>query len=375
MADKCICVKDFEILAAKRLDKNALDYYKSGATDEQTLKENCTAFKSWRFQPQVLRDVSNVNMESSVLGSKIPFPICIAPTAMNKMASHDGEIDSAKAANSLGTGFVLSSWATSSIEEITTNVPDVIRWFQLYVYKDKTVTENLVRRAERNGYQALIVTVDTPLLGKRYQDARNKFALPSNLTLKNFEKETTKEDGFSKGVKSARESGLAEYVASLIDPSLSWKDIDWLKTITDLPIIVKGILTAEMALEAVNHNVAGILVSNHGARQLDGVLPTINALPQVVKAVDGRCEVYLDGGIRNGGDVAKAIALGAKAVFVGRPILWGLACDGKRGAQKVLEILRDEFEGTMKLLGVTSTAELQSVHDLVIHESKILSRL
>lgn len=370
---KCICINDFEALAKTKLDQNARGYFNSGATNQQTLLENCAAFKSWRFRPMVLRDVSSVDSSTEILGQKIAFPVCVAPTAMNKMASRRGEVDSANAAFGLNTGFTLSSWATSSIEDIAVNVPGVLRWFQLYVYKDRVLTKELVKRAENNDFKAIIVTVDTPLLGRRYQDVRNKFSLPEQLVLKNFEQQNKL--GFSDGVKSSGDSGLAEYVASLIDPSLNWDDIEWLKSITTLPIIVKGILTAEMAREAVNHRVDGILVSNHGARQLDGVLPTINALPEVVKAVRGRCEIYLDGGIRNGGDIAKAIALGAKAVFIGRPVLWGLACGGESGVEKVLEILRDEFILTMKLLGLTSVRELQSTPNLVVHESKLLTKL
>nr|XP_039265800.1 hydroxyacid oxidase 1-like [Styela clava] len=258
----------------------------------------------------------------------------------------------------------MSTWSSCSMEEVSAASPNSLRWFQLYIMNDRKVSQNLVQRAEKNGYKAIIVTVDGVAHGRRYRNLRNKFTWPSNLPPKNFDA------GFMKGT-----SEIGKDIDSSMDQSVTWKDIDWLRSITDLPIIIKGILTVEMALEAVEHGVAAIVVSNHGGRRLDSTLPAIHALPQIAKAVNGRCEIYFDSGIRNGGDVAKAIALGAKAVFVGRPIIWGLACGGEKGAEKVLEILRDEFEVSMKLLGVTSIAELQSVPDLVIHESKISSRL
>nr|XP_039264549.1 hydroxyacid oxidase 1-like [Styela clava] len=288
------------------------------------------------------------------------------------MASTRGEIDSAEAAEKLETLFTLSSMSTTSIEEIISEVPNGLKWFQLYVFKDRAVTKRLVERAEKNGFSALVLTVDLPVLGLRYADVRNKFSLPPNLSLKNFEIEAF---GENYKVSGNKESGMAEFANNIYDSTLSWKDYDWLKSISNLPIILKGIISTEMALEAVEHGVDGIIVSNHGGRQLDGVSASINVLPNIVKIVNNKCEVYFDCGIRNGGDVAKAIALGAKAVFIGRSVIWGLACGGVHGVKKVLEILRDEFELTMKLLGVTSIHELQTVPNLVIHESKIFSNL
>nr|XP_054758291.1 2-Hydroxyacid oxidase 1-like [Lytechinus pictus] len=352
--DAAVCLQDFEDFATKYLPKNALDYYRSGANSEQTLKDNRSAFESLRLYPRILRDVSVRDMSTTVLGQRLPYPIAIAPTAMQRMAHADGEVATARAATTMDTGMILSSWSTSSIEEVAEASGKGLRWFQLYVYKDREVTRDLVKRAERAGYKAIFVTVDTPMLGKRLADIRNKFSLPEPLRMANFTSEL-----IESCVRGSSSSGLTEYVASLIDPTLSWKHIEWLKTITSLPIVLKGVLTAEDAREAAAHNVAGVVVSNHGARQLDGVPSTIDALPEVVDALKGTgLEVYLDGGVRTGTDVLKAIALGARAVFVGRPALWALAYNGEAGVKRMIEILRDEFSLAMALSGATKISEI-----------------
>ncbi|KAG1652501.1 Hydroxyacid oxidase 1 [Nymphon striatum] len=315
-----VCIDDFERYAFQHLPRNALDYYRSGANDEQTLKDNRLAFSRLRLKPRVLRDVSKRCHETTILGDKIKFPICVSPTAMQRMAHPDGEVATAKAAESVGTAMILSTIATSSIEEIAEGAPSLLKWFQLYIYRDRKITQQLVIRAEKAGYKAIVLTVDTPMFGLRLADARNKFKLPSHLRMKNFDQIGIKSTGVQ---KAKNESGLNEYAASLFDPSITWKDILWLRQITHLPIIVK----AEDALLSLEHGASAIMVSNHGARQLDGVPATIDVLPEIVKAVNGRCEVYLDGGIRTGTDVLKALALGARAVFMGRPLLWGLTYD------------------------------------------------
>eukprot|EP00899_Mesostigma_viride_P013120 jgi/Mesvir1/21809/Mv04199-RA.1 len=291
-------------------------------------------------------------MSTEILGLKVSMPILVAPTAMQRMADPEGELATARAAKAAGTLMTLSSWATSSVEEVA-SVGPAPRFFQLYVYKDRKVVEQLVRRAERAGFNGIALTVDTPKLGRRWADMRNKFSLPPGLSMKNFE-------GLEMGVMNkASGSGLAAYVAGQIDPSLSWKDITWLKSITSLPILVKGVLTAEDAKLSIQYGAAGIIVSNHGARQLDYVPATIDALEEVVGAVQGRIPVLLDGGVRRGTDVLKALALGAKAVFVGRPVVFGLAAAGEDGVRNVLQILRDEFELAMMLSGLPS---LKDVH-------------
>ncbi|XP_028243355.1 peroxisomal (S)-2-hydroxy-acid oxidase-like isoform X2 [Glycine soja] len=332
-------VNEYEAIAKEKLPKMVYDYYASGAEDQWTLKENQNAFSRILFRPRILVDVSKIDLTATVLGFKISMPIMIAPTAMQKMAHPEGELATARAASAAGTIMTLSSWATSSVEEVASTGPD-IRFFQLYVFKDRNVAAQLVRRAERAGFKAIALTVDTPILGRREADIKNRFALPSHLVLKNFE-----------GLDLRK-----------LDKSFNWKDIQWLQTITSLPILLKGVLTAEDTRIAVQAGVAGIIVSNHGARQLDYVPATIMALEEVVKAAQGRIPVFLDGGIRRGTDVFKALALGAAGVFIGRPVLFSLAADGEAGVRKVLQMLRDEFELTMALSGCRSLKEITRDH-------------
>ncbi|VAH30597.1 unnamed protein product [Triticum turgidum subsp. durum] len=292
-------------------------------------------------------------MTTTILGFKLSMPIMISPTAMQKMAHPDGgEYATARAASAAGT---LSSWATSSVEEVASTGPG-IRFFQLYVYKDRKVVEQLVRRAEKAGFKAIALTVDTPRLGRREADIKNRFVLPPNLTLKNFE-------GLDLGkMDQANDSGLASYVAGQIDRTLSWKDVKWLQSITTMPILVKGVITAEDSRLAVENGAAGIIVSNHGARQLDYVPATISALEEVVKGAGGQIPVFLDGGVRRGTDVFKALALGAAGVFIGRPVVFSLAVAGEAGVSNVLKMLRDEFELTMALSGCNSLADITRNH-------------
>ncbi|KAG7504948.1 hydroxyacid oxidase 1 [Solea senegalensis] len=358
MSGQRVCVSDFEDEARKVLPKSVFDYYRSGADQQHTLTDNVAAFNRWHLLPRVLRDVSTVDMSVSVLGHRLSMPVCVAATAMQRMAHPEGETATARACRAVGTGMMLSSWATSTIEEVmsamTSSAGGAVLWLQLYIYKDRELTLSLVRRAEEAGYKAIFVTVDTPYLGRRLDDMRNRFKLPSHLSMSNF---TSASLAFSEG-NYGDDSGLAVYVAKAIDPTLCWDDITWLKKHTHLPVIVKGILNGEDAVQAVNRGVSGILVSNHGARQLDGVPATLDVLEEVVKSVDGRCEVYMDGGVRRGTDVLKALALGAKAVFIGRPVLWGLSCQGEQGVTKVLELVKEELRLAMALSGCRSVSEL-----------------
>ncbi|GMH01475.1 hypothetical protein Nepgr_003314 [Nepenthes gracilis] len=348
-------VSEYEAIAKEKLPKMVYDYYASGAEDQWTLKENRNAFSRILFRPRVLVDVSNIDVTTSVLGFKISMPIMIAPTAMLKMAHPEGECATARAASAAGTIMTLSSWGTSSVEEVAATGPG-IRFFQLYVFKDRNVVTQLVRRAERSGFKAIALTVDTPRLGRRESDIKNRFVLPPHLTLKNFE-------GLDLGqMERTADSGLASYVASQVDRSLNWKDVKWLQTITQLPILVKGVLTAEDAKIAIQAGAAGIIVSNHGARQLDYVPATITALEEVVQAVRGQIPVFVDGGVRRGTDVFKALALGATGVFIGRPVVFSLAADGEAGVRKVLQMLRDEFELTMVLSGCRTLKEITRHH-------------
>lgn len=355
-------VEEYEPLAKQRLPKMVYDYYASGAEDQWTLRENRNSFARIQFRPRILIDVTSIDMSTTVLGYKISMPIMVAPTAMQKMAHPEGEYATARAAASANTAMVLSSWATSSVEEVASTGPG-LRFFQLYVYKDRNVVAQLVRRAERAGFKAIALTVDTPRLGRREADIKNRFTLPPHLTLKNFE-------GLDLGkMDKANDSGLASYVAGQIDRSLSWKDVQWLQTITKLPILVKGVMTAEDARLSIQHGAAGIIVSNHGARQLDYVPATISCLEEVVKAAQGRIPVFLDGGVRRGTDVFKALALGASGIFIGRPVVFSLAVQGEAGVRNVLQMLRDEFELTMALAGCRSLKEITRKHIVTDYDS------
>ncbi|PQQ20448.1 peroxisomal (S)-2-hydroxy-acid oxidase GLO1 isoform X1 [Prunus yedoensis var. nudiflora] len=349
-------VSEYEAIAKQKLPKMVYDYYASGAEDQWTLKENQHAFSRILFRPRILMDVSKIDLRTTVLGFNISMPIMIAPTAMQKMAHPEGEYATARAAAAADTIMTLSSWATSSVEEVASTGPG-IRFFQLYVYKDRSVVTQLVRRAERAGFKAIALTVDTPRLGRREADIKNRFVLPPNLTLKNFE------DLDLGKMDKTNDSGLASYVAGQIDQSLSWKDVKWLQTITKLPILVKGVITAEDARLAVQYGAAGIVVSNHGARQLDYVPATTLWLwKRSSKLHKGRIPVFLDGGVRRGTDVFKALALGASGVFIGRPVVFSLAADGEAGVRKVLQMLHDEFELTMALSGCRSLKEITRDH-------------
>uniref|UniRef100_G3NMJ1 (S)-2-hydroxy-acid oxidase n=1 Tax=Gasterosteus aculeatus aculeatus TaxID=481459 RepID=G3NMJ1_GASAC len=365
MSVQRVCVADFEEQAKKILPKAVYDYYCSGADEQNTLADNVAAFNRWRLVPRVLRDVSTVDLSVSLLGHRLNMPICVAATAMQRMAHPEGETATARACRAVGTGMMLSSWATSTIEEVMSAALGGVMWLQLYIYKDRELTLSLVRRAEEAGYKAIFVTVDTPYLGRRRDDMRNRFKLPPHLSMSNFSSASL---AFSEG-NYGNDSGLAVYVANAIDPSLSWDDITWIKQHTCLPVIVKGVVNDELqhclcvasgedATQAVNYGVDGIVVSNHGARQLDGVPATLDVLEEVVQAVQGRCDVYMDGGVRRGTDVLKALALGAKAVFIGRPVLWGLACQGEQGVIEMLELLQEELRLAMALSGCRSVSEV-----------------
>lgn len=341
-----INVAEYEALARSRLDPAAWDYYRSGSEDEATLRANRTAYDAVRLRPRMLVDVSVCNLATTVLGTPVSMPILVAPTAYHCLAHPEGECATARGAGAAQTLMVASTLATRTLEDIAQAASGPL-WFQLYVYRDRRVSEALVRRAEEAGYRALVLTVDTPRLGRREADLRNGFGLPPHLTMANLREEEEPE------IHADRPgaSGLALHADARFDQSLTWDVIDWLRSITSLPIIIKGIVTAEDALEAVARNVAGIVVSNHGGRQLDGAISTLEALPEVAEAVAGRCEVYLDGGVRRGTEVLKALALGARAILVGRPILWGLAASGEDGVRHVLELLRNELALALALAG------------------------
>ncbi len=336
---------DFERLAARRLPAMVYDYYASGAHDERTLEANRTAFERIRLRPHVMRDVSTRDPSTTILGRRHPLPLIAAPMAFQRLAHPDGERALARATSSLGLTMTLSTLATTALEEVAA-VATAPAWFQLYVYRDRALTRDLVARAEAARFEALVLTVDAPLLGRRERDARNAFALPPGLVAANLPSAGPRTLDAAPG-----ESGLFRYFASLMDQSLTWDDVAWLRSITSLPVLVKGVLRGDDASLAIEAGAAGVIVSNHGGRQLDTAIATIDALPEVVAAVAGRVDVLLDGGIRRGTDVVKALALGARGVLLGRPLLWGLAHEGEAGARRVLELLAEELDLALALCG------------------------
>lgn len=359
---RLVCVEDYEKYALQNLPPHVRDYYKSGAGAEHSLIWNREAFRKFRIRPRFLRDVSKRDTSTTVLGQRVSMPLGVAPTAMQRMAHPDGECANARAAQAAGTVFILSTISTSSIEEVAEAAPKGVKWFQLYVYKDRNVTLDLVQRAERAGFKALVLTVDAPMFGDRRADLRNKFALPGHLRFANFE------GNLAQRINSAKTgSGLNEYVTDLFDASVGWEDVKALKSATKLPIILKGILTAEDAILAVKSGASGIIVSNHGARQIDSIPATIEVLPEIVDAVGDKLEVYMDGGVTQGIDVFKALALGARMVFFGRPMLWGLCYGGEEGARTILELMRKEIDQAFALTGCTSVKDI--TRDMVKHES------
>lgn len=347
-----INVSDFEALARRKLPAMVYDYYASGSWDEVTLAENCSAYGRIGILPKVLVDVSIRDTSLELLGQKLSTPIIVAPTAFHGLATGDGERATVRAAGKARTIMTLSTLSNTSIEDAMREAVGPV-WFQLYVYKDREITKSLVTRAEKAGCKALVVTVDSPLLGRRERDVRNRFTLPPGLKLGCLSGEK-----LENLPRDCDDSGLAAYIASLYDTSLNWDHIDWLSGLTKLPVVIKGVMRADDASTAVNHGAAAVVVSNHGGRQLDCVPATIEVLPEIVEAVGGKIPVLVDGGIRRGTDVFKALALGASAVMVGRPILWGLAHDGQRGAFQVLEILRQELDLSMALAGCPTLSSI-----------------
>ena len=337
-------VFEYESLAAAKLSDGAYAFYAGGANDELTLRENVEAYRHWHLRPRVLRDVADVGTSVTILGREISLPVLVAPMAYQRAAHPDGEVAMAHAAREAGTIMCHSTFATATPAEVAAT--GVERWFQLYVPRDEGLKREFCVQARELGFSALVVTVDLPAVGRRERDLRSGWSVPPELIVP------------SVGLRGLKPH---EFVA-MVSPSVTWDDVESLASAAGLPVVLKGILTAEDAVLACEHGAAGIVVSNHGARQLDGVAATIDVLPEVVDAVAGRTEVLFDGGIRRGTDVVKALALGASAVLAGRAPLWGLAVAGQGGARHVLELLRAEVELALQLLGCRSPADLTRDH-------------
>jgi 4-hydroxymandelate oxidase len=343
------CLTDFEPLAQERMSHMAWEYINGAAADELTVRWNREAYQRIRLKPHVLVDVSKLDTRVTLFGQEHGFPILLAPTAYHRLAHPEGELATARGAGAAGATMVISSFATTSVEDIA-QVAKGPLWFQLYAQTDHGFTRDLVQRAEAAGCRALCLTVDTPVGGARNREARVNFDLPPGLSMPNL-----------KGLKAAgggasHRAAAMEIFSSILDPALSWKDIEWLQSFAKIPLLVKGVLNPEDADRAVKAGVAGIVVSNHGGRNLDTVPATAEALPLVAEKVSGRVPILVDGGVRRGTDVLKALALGANAVLIGRPYLYALSAQGEAGVTKVINILRREFEMAMALTGRTSIA-------------------
>ena len=346
-----INVYDAEREAAERLDPGVHGYFAGGAGDELTLGDNVEAWRRWRLRPRVLRDVSALSTAIELLGGPISMPVLVAPVAYQRLAHPDGELGMARAAAAAGTVFCLSTLATTRPSEIAAAVPSGRRWFQLYRFRDEAITRALTDEAADSGFEAIVVTVDAPPGGNRERDRRSGFAIPAEVGVPSVA-----------AALGGDRTITIEQTFDLMSRSLTWEDFGALAAETSLPVLVKGILTAEDARLAVENGAAGVIVSNHGGRQLDRAIASADALPEVVEAVAGRAAVLVDGGIRRGIDIVTALALGADAVLAGRPPLWGLAAAGEAGAARVLALLRAELELALALCGCASPADLGSGH-------------
>ena len=420
----CLSIAELEHHASRRMTKGTRDYYNEGADWGSTLKENNTAYAKYRIRPRVLRDISLIDMDVEVFGEKVEVPIGAAPTAMQCLAHEDGEVATAKACGRAGWAMGLSSFATKTLEEVTDALasasaststegavkptegrananetrPKPPQAIQLYLFEEREHSRKLIQRAKKAGFKAVFLTVDTPMLGRRNGDIRNDFKLPKSLRIANFapseEKHARKDaeavshggtsaqaescKGYFDGAKRRPPSGPISFHTHAANPTLSWdQDIAWLKEECgpEMQLWIKGLATAEDAILAVHHGLDGIIVSNHGGRQLNGALATIDALPEVVEAVRGKIPVHVDGGIRHGTDVFKALALGADFVWIGRPVLWGLAYKGQEGVEHCLRLISDEFRLCMGLAGTINVKDITKDYLAKVDRGGFVSRL
>jgi 4-hydroxymandelate oxidase len=342
-----VCLADFEPLAKAKMSATSWEYITAGAGDEITVRWNKEAYQRIRLKPRILVDVSQLDTRVTLFGQEHTFPILLAPTSAQTLTHPEGELATARGAGAAGAAMVLSSFSSTSLEEVAAAAKTPL-WFQLYAQADHGFTRDLVQRAEAGGYRALCLTVDTPISGARNRETRADVKLPPMPNLKGF-----------KGVPTGGlRTGSLQIFSSLLDATLSWKDVEWLSSFAKVPLLVKGVLNPEDADRAVKSGVAGIMVSNHGGRNLDTLPATIDALPLVADKVAGRVPVLVDGGIRRGTDVLKALALGANAVLIGRPYVYGLGAEGESGVTKVLTILQRELQMAMVLTGRTDIGSI-----------------
>ena len=370
---QAINIEDLRRLAKRRLPKPIFDFVDGGAEDEWSVRRNRSAFQRWTFRPKMLVDVSKRDQSVTVFGEKLATPVIVAPTGQAGLCWPYGEVVAARAAHSRGTIYTLSTHSSCSIEQVAEGAPGPL-WFQLYVWKNRDLTRSFVERARKAGYKALALTVDVQLISVRERDIYNGFTNPPRITVGNAV-DMLQRVSWIKDVLRGPKQTLANLVDApgapgddlltlggmsnrQLDPSVSWDDLDWFRSLWDGPLLLKGILTSADARKAVDHGVDGIIVSNHGGRQLAGAPASVEMLPEIVDAVGGRIEVLLDSGVRRGSDVVKALALGAKAVLVGRPYVYGLAAGGQAGVERALDILSSEIDRTMALMGAPTVADL-----------------
>ncbi|KAI8943285.1 hypothetical protein NX059_001305 [Plenodomus lindquistii] len=389
----CLTIGELEVLAAERMDKQTRDYYNEGADSGSTLRENITAYQKYRIRPRVLRDISSIDTSTRIFGFKNSIPLGVAPTAMQCLAHDDGELATARACKKKGVVMGLSSFSTTSLEDVRGALgADHPGALQLYLFEERAKSRALILRAKKAGYKAVMLTVDTPLLGRRNMEIRNQFKLPHHLSAANFNRTEDIDEGGKDAEEDASEvsgdgrtppKGPITFHSHAPNPTLNWdRDIAWLKEIChpEMEVWVKGVATAEDALLACHHGVDGIIVSNHGGRQLNGALATIDALPEVVEAVHSaqgqkKIPVHIDGGVRHGTDVFKALALGADFVWIGRPVLWGLAYKGQEGVELALKLFEDEIRLCMGLAGVTKVEDIRKEYLVKVDRSGFVSRL
>jgi (S)-2-hydroxy-acid oxidase len=404
---QCLTIDQLEHIAADRMDKQTRDYYNEGADSGSTLAENKSAYQKYRIRPRVLRDVSKIDTSVDIFGYKNSIPMGVAPTAMQRLAHQDGELATARACRDAGVVMGLSSFSTTSLEDVRGALGDAHpALLQLYLFEDRDESKALIARAKQAGYKAVALTVDTPMLGRRNLEIKNQFQLPRHLKAANFDRqgnnpgETAQEKkaeanearkrtreqeasrkGYHDGDQWVSPTGRITFHSHAPNPTLNWeRDIDWLKQQChpEMEVWVKGIATGEDAILACHHGVDGIIVSNHGGRQLNGALATLDALPEVVDAVrsmDRKMPVHVDGGIRHGTDIFKALALGADFVWIGRPVLWGLAYKGKEGVDLCLKLLDDEFRLCMGLAGVTKVEDIGKEYLAKVTRDGFVSKL
>jgi 4-hydroxymandelate oxidase len=348
--EQLLTVDDAERMAEQAVTPEAWSYIVGGAGDERTLRWNREAFSRHRFRPRVLVDVSSVSTETTVLGTPVAMPALVAPMAFQQIAHEEGEVAMARGAAAAGTLMCVSTVATATPAGIAAVAPDSPRWLQIYVFRDRGVSDEVIAQALEVGFSALVLTADLPVYGIRHREARTGFEAPE-------------EDVPAIVAAKARGgSGEGHHSLTLLESGLEWDYVTELRERWKVPVVVKGLVTAEDADLACQYGASGVVVSNHGGRQLDGAIASLDALPEVVEAVGGRAEVYLDGGVRRGTDVVMALALGARAVLVGRPALYGLAFGGSKGVEQVLEIFREEIENALALLGCRSPDEVTAAH-------------